>query len=96
MVDEHKCGFEMPLDQKLSWGYHGTVSLLLQGWTPMHCAADIVHPEVMRLLLKACTRDTLNAADVEVRLTLDHDTSFMAYHLWVSKASRLPLSFTCV
>ena len=44
--------------------------LLVQGWTPMHCAADTLHPGVMELLLKRCTKKALNAADVKVLLSL--------------------------
>ena len=32
----------------------------------MHCAADNLHPGVVKLLLKGCTPEALSAADVKV------------------------------
>ena len=52
----------------------------MQGWTPMHCAADTLHPKVVEFLLNNCmlsrmgTQEALNAADVKVVLSLNHDT----------------------
>ena len=69
MDDEHELGFmfDMPQDRNhLSWRYDCTASLLMQGWTPMHCAADTLHPKVMEILLHSCTPEALNAADVKV------------------------------
>ena len=44
--------------------------LLLQGWTPLHCAADTLHKRVVELLLKSCTQEALSAADIKVLLIL--------------------------
>ena len=70
--DEHEPGFIVDMPQDLNT-FHGdiTVSLLMQGWTPMHCAADILHPEVVELLLKSCSQEAVNAADNKVLPSLD-------------------------
>ena len=67
----------------------------MQGWTPLHGAADNFHPGVVKLLLKSCTQEALDAASVQVLIMYFPDPCFMAYHLWVGNASRLPLSFIC-
>ena len=40
----------------------------MQGWTPMHCAADNLHPKVVERLLRSCTPEALNAVDAKVLL----------------------------
>ena len=42
---------------------------MLQGWTPLHCAADSLSKDVVELLLSS-TQETVNAADVKVVLIL--------------------------
>ena len=53
----------------------------------MHCAADNLHPTVMKLLLKSCTQEALNAADVKVLLSLDHDICLRAFSVWARASS---------
>ena len=61
---------------------------------PMHCAADNLHPGVVKLLLKSCTPEALNAVDVQVLLSLSHDACYMAHDLWAREAQRLPVYST--
>ena len=38
----------------------------LQGWSPVHCAADGVNINVLNAFLRSTTQDILNAADHKV------------------------------
>lgn len=39
---------------------------LLQGWTPMHCAADNAEVEILQTLLKSCCKSDVHSKDIQV------------------------------